>query len=61
MPFYEFHCDPKLLDEITTMVENLKYNTDESQEAEFSTQYFYFEPLIDWFDECLEEVRKNLL
>jgi hypothetical protein len=58
IPFYEFHCDPNLLDEIKVRVENLNYITDENKEAEFSKNYFYYEPLINWFDECLEEVRK---
>ena len=58
IPFYEFHCDPNLLDEIKVRVENLNYITDENKEAEFSKNYFYYEPLINWFDECLEQVRK---
>lgn len=58
VPFYEFTCDSNLVDEVLPLVENLQYKNDENQEAEFSSQYFYYEPLIDWFDECLEKVRK---
>lgn len=57
VPFYEFFCDPNLLDQVTNLVENLEYKGDNT-EADFSSQYFYYEPLIDWFDKCLEEVRK---
>ncbi len=57
VPFYEFFCDPNLLDEIIPLVKNLKYRHDPN-EAEFSSHYFYYEPLINWFDDCLEEVRK---
>jgi len=57
VPFYEFRCDEKLIDEILPLIKNLDYkkNTDS---AELSTQYFYHKELFKWFDECLEEVRQ---
>lgn len=59
VPFYEFTCDHKIIDEIIPLVQNLEYKTNVNKDsADLSATYFYHEPLIDWFEECLEEVRK---
>lgn len=57
IPFYEFHCPEEIIDEVTCIVEQMKFDNNGS-ETELSKEFFYHESLINWFEECLEHVKE---
>ena len=57
IPFYEFRCNDKLVDEIYPLIKNLSYRQGDTS-TELSEAYFYHKELFDWFNECLEKVKQ---
>lgn len=67
LPFklYEFICDEKIVDRILKELGEFNYHHDNSKNESVSRNdykhnipHFFDEELFDWFDTCLEEVRK---
>ena len=57
VPFYEFRCDPALMDEIQPLVESMNFEQKPSGVG-ISKDFFYHKTLFEWFNDCLEDVRK---
>lgn len=60
-PFYEFFCDPYLIDEVLPQVEKFTFSNGKDNDpsiTKISQEFFYHAKLLEWFENCLEEVRK---
>jgi hypothetical protein len=59
-PFYEFTCDPQLVDEVINEVKSGNYHSIDGNNntSEILNGPFYNKKLINWFEECLEQIRK---
>ena len=56
IPFYQFQCDPNLLEDVYVKVKNSNFKKEPNQ-IETSSTYFYDEKLINWFEECLSKIQ----
>lgn len=56
--FYEFHCDPVLLEEILTEVTDIKYINNQLNYR--SAKDYFHEKLFNWLENCLVEVKDKL-
>jgi uncharacterized protein (TIGR02466 family) len=57
MNAYVFTASQSLVDEVFAEVKNLKWTN--NQVNMISQGFFYNEKMVEWFDECLDQVRKE--
>jgi uncharacterized protein (TIGR02466 family) len=61
IPFFEFVSEPKLADEIFSILENDPFEFPNAKnKLTDMTKHFYHEKLFDWFDDCLSKVHTKL-
>lgn len=58
IPLYEFTCDEQMTSTLLEMAKQGEYKPNASNKT--SQQRLKYKPLIDWFEQCLQEVNKDL-
>ena len=61
LPYFTFECDQKLIDELLSEIKNLSTSPNSLNSSIVNRPGCYYnENLLDWLDDCLLEVKKEL-
>lgn len=56
--FYEFKCEPTLVNKVLEEVENIKYQDNINNQQSIWDENYFNNELFEWFDSCIDKVKQ---